>query len=183
MSQADRPYLTRPLAGVDQALGEGRARQPVELLDQLRERLDRLDPNHPSASPRSTGWDEAPGRDATPDQDVAADPAADQAAGPGESGQDSRPDHPSLRKAGADRSREDQPGDQGAGGSPAIRHAGQPAPAGADGAVNGLGADGQSRVAGDRVGEAAGTDKGERYLPWFAGESGTPWFFEQGFVE
>jgi len=47
----DSPHRQRPLAGVDQALGEGHARQPTELLDQLRDRLSRLDANHPSASP------------------------------------------------------------------------------------------------------------------------------------
>lgn len=51
MSSMDSPHRQRPLAGVDQALGEGRARQPTELLDQLRERLSRLDANHPSAPP------------------------------------------------------------------------------------------------------------------------------------
>lgn len=47
----DSPHRQRPLAGVDQALGDGHARQPTELLDQLRERLTRLDANHPSAPP------------------------------------------------------------------------------------------------------------------------------------
>lgn len=159
MSHADRPYLTRPLAGVDQALGEGGARPPVELLDRLRERLARLDPNHPSASPES------------PDRDVADDRAADQAAAPREQAQVPRPDRPPLPKEGSDRSREHQHGDQGAGEPPAVRQAGQPPPAAADGAVDSLAADGQYRVA-----EAGGAAKGERYRPWFADEAGTPWF-------
>ena|SRR5215472_19158112 len=161
MSRADRPYLTRPLAGVDQALGEGAARPPVELLDQLRERLARLDANHPSASPRS------------PDRDVADDRAADQAAAPREHARAPRPDGPPLRKEGSDRSREHQPGDQGAGEPPAVREDGQPAPTAAGDAVDSLAADGQYRVA-----EAGGAAKGERYRPWFAGEPGTPWFVE-----
>lgn len=45
----DLPRRQRPLAGVDQALGDGHARQPTELLEQLRDRLARLDSNHPSA--------------------------------------------------------------------------------------------------------------------------------------
>jgi len=49
MQYADRPYHARRLAGVDQALGDGLAREPADLLDQLRERLDRLAANHPSA--------------------------------------------------------------------------------------------------------------------------------------
>lgn len=161
MSHADRPYLTRPLAGVDQALGEGGARPPVELLDQLRERLAGLDANHPSASPRSL------------DQDVANDQAADQAAAPPERVQAPRPDGPSLRKEGSDRSSEHQPGDRGAGEPPAVRQAGQSPPAAADGAVDSLAADGQYRVA-----EAGGAAKGERYRPWFADEPGPPWFVE-----
>ena len=50
MQSADRPYHARRLAGVDQALGDGFAREPAELLDQLRDRLDLLAANHPSAA-------------------------------------------------------------------------------------------------------------------------------------
>jgi len=49
MQSADRPYQARRLAGVDQALGGGGARRPAELLGQLRDRLDQLAANHPSA--------------------------------------------------------------------------------------------------------------------------------------
>lgn len=135
MSHADRPYVTRPLAGVDQALGEGRARQPGELLEALRERLDRLDLNHPSATRP-------------------------------ESAQDSRPDRVSLRKEGTDESPGDQPVDPAASELPAVRQAGQPAAAAADG--------------GYHVVEARRADGGERYRPWFADEPGAPWFIGEG---
>jgi len=49
MQSADRPHQARRLTGVDQALGNGGARRPAELLGQLRERLDQLAANHPSA--------------------------------------------------------------------------------------------------------------------------------------
>jgi hypothetical protein len=52
MCSADWSDRSRRLAGVDQALGDGRARPPGELLDQLRERLGRLELNHPSAYPQ-----------------------------------------------------------------------------------------------------------------------------------
>jgi hypothetical protein len=165
MSHADRPYLTRPLAGVDQALGEGRARPPVELLDVLRERLDRLDPNHPSASQASADTDEAPGRDATDDRDVTADQVVSHAAARGENGRVSRGDQ-----------RGDRPGDRGVGEPPVVRQAGLPAAA--DSAVDGQAAEPQVRAV-----DARRADKGERYRPWFAHEPGTPWFVEQEFIE
>jgi len=169
MSQAERPYLTRRLAGVDQALGEGRARQPVELLDQLRERLERLDPSHPSANPGFADLDEAQGREA--------------AAEPAEAEQDSDPDRPSMRKEGPDSSPDDQAGDQAGDQSPgqpaADRRAGEPlASAVVDGAATGV-ADGGNyqMVQIDRMG------KGEPYRPWFAGEPDAPWFVDPWFIE
>jgi hypothetical protein len=175
MSHPDRPF-TRPLAGVDQALGEGRARQPVELLDQLRERLDRLDQNHPSSGPRSTDRHEVRGQDATPDQGASADLAADQAAAAGQSQQASRPERSSLRKEGASPSRDDQPGDQGAGEPPPVSRPGQPAAA--DSVASGMADDGQYRVV-----QTGRTADGEPYRPWFADEPGSPWFVDPWFVE
>jgi len=176
MSHADRPF-TRPLAGVDQALGEGGARQPVELLDQLRERLDRLDRNHPSASRGSADEQRAPADEATPGHDAAADRAAGQAAGAGQSAQDSRPDRSSLRKDGTDASRDEQPGDQRAGEPPAVRQPGQP-PAAFDGLASGVADDGHHHL-----GQAGLTTKGEPYRPWFADGPEAPWFVDPWFVE
>lgn len=156
MSHADRPYITRSLAGVDQALGEGRARPPVELLDQLRERLDRLDPNHPSAS----------------------EPAGDLDRAQAQEVQASRPDRSSLRKESADASCDEQPGDQGASEPPSAGEPGQPSPAAADGAVNGSAADGEYRVV-----EAGRVAAGGPHRPWFADDPGAPWFVEPWFVE
>src|SRR5215472_1456741 len=174
MSHADRPF-TRPLAGVDQALGEGRAREPVELLDQLRERLGRLDRNHPSASQGSADEQRAPADDAPPDQDAAADRPAGQAAAEGESAQASRPDRSSLLKDGTDVSRDGQPGDQGAGEPPAVRQPGQPTGA-VDGLASGVTHDGHHRVVGL-------TSKREPYRPWFADGPDAPWFVDPWFVE
>ena len=154
MPPADRPYRTRPLAGVDQALGDGRAREPTELLDRLRERLDRLDPNHPSASPV-----EEPG------STVEEPGSTEEAASPAESAGESRPNGPSLRKEGADQSSGSRPVDQDAGAGPALDQAGEPAsppPARDQGGVVDIGLVG----------------KGERYRPWFADEPGAPWFIE-----
>lgn len=174
MSHADRPYLTRPLAGVDQAVGEGQARRPVELLDQLRERLDRLDPNHPSASQRNSDLDQAQ---------------------PWE-GQAGIPDRSSRQKASQDARPGGQPDDHGAGEPQAAGQPGRPAadnpaavrnPAAgntvagntvAGNTGNDLAADGQYRAV---EWHRAGT--GERYRPWFADEPGAPWFAEPGFTE
>lgn len=143
MSHADRPYVTRPLAGVDHALGDGRARQPGELLEALRERLGRLDQNHPSATrPESAQGSRQ------------------------ESTQDSPPDRVSLRKEGTGGSSGDQPVDPAGSELPAVRQAGRPAAAAADG--------------GYHVIEARRADGGERYRPWFADEPGTPWFIGGG---
>src|SRR5579859_2425641 len=97
---ADRPYRTRPLAGVDQALAEGHAREPAELLDQLRERLDRLPQDHPSARPLA---------DASP-----------------EDATEYRSGSSSLPKNGADRSSGGSD-NQGAGQPPAADRASEPA--------------------------------------------------------
>lgn len=165
MSHADRPYLTRPLAGVDQAVGEDGARRPVELLDQLRERLDRLDPNHPSASQRTSDLDQAQPREV----------------------QAGSPDRSSRQKESADASPGEQPNDHGAGEPQAVRESGRPAAADnsaaadnriADNMGTDLAPDGQYRVM-----ESHRTGTGERYRPWFADEPGTPWFAEPGFTE
>lgn len=163
MSHADRPYLTRPLAGVDQAcvdqacvdqaLGDGRARPPVELLDRLRERLDRLDPIHPSASRRQeavapetgdVGVEAASVEDAAEARDDAESSA----------GQESRDQSRYDRGLSAD----------------------QPAASPADGfsLADGSPVDGEFRTV-----DVVRADKGERYRPWFAAdEPATPWFFE-----
>ena len=176
MSHADRPF-TRPLAGVDQALGEGRARQPSELLDQLRERLDRLDRSHPSAGQGPADRPEDRSDEASPDQDPAAALAADQAAAAGDSAQVSRPDRSSLPKDRTEASSDDQPGDQGAGEPRAVRQPGRP-PAAVDGVASGLADDGHGRVAG-----ASLTSKGEPYRPWFADGPDAPWFVDPWFFE
>lgn len=173
MSHADRPF-TRPLAGVDQALGEGRARQPVELLDQLRERLDRLEQNHPSASPRSTVEPRAAAECERPDQDAAAARVGDQAVA-GESAQASRPDLSSRPKDRTDASSGDRPGDQVAGEPPAVRQPGQP-PAAVDGVASGAADAGRHGMA-----EAGLTAKGEPYRPWFADGPEAPWFVDPWF--
>jgi len=154
MSHADRPYPARQLAGVDQALGEGRARRPVELLDQLRERLDRLDANHPSASQHPGELDQAQA----------------------ENVQVSRPECSSQRKEGSGDSRGEKLNDHGAGDPQAVSQAGHPIVD--DNAVASLATNDLHRVADARRGEA-----GERYRPWFADEPGTPWFAEQWFTE
>lgn len=176
MSHADRPF-TRPLAGVDQALSEGRARQPVELLDQLRERLDRLDQNHPSASPRSTDRHEARSEDAAPDHDTAADPATGEAATEGESARISRADRSSPNEEGADGPPDDQPGDQGAG-QPAVARQAERPEAAADGVAGGVADDGHYGVI-----KSGLTAKGEPYRPWFADGADTPWFVDPWFAE
>jgi hypothetical protein len=156
MSQTDRSYLTRRLAGVDQALGEGSARRPVELLDQLRERLDRLDSNHPSANPVSADLDDA------------------------EAAQDSDPDCHSVRKEGADHSPGDQAGDEEAGQPPADPQPGQPVqPAAAvDGVAAVLADDGDYGMVETRL-----MANSEPYRPWFAGEPDAPWFVDPWFAE
>ncbi len=161
MPPADRPRLTRPLAGVDQALGEGRAREPTELLDQLRERLDRLNPNHPSARPS-----EAP---VSPVEETAsvretASPA-EEAARPAESARDLRPKSPSLRKETADQSSGSGPVDRDAGASPTAEQAGEPATL----------ASAQDQY---RVVDISRAGQGERYRPWFTDDPGAPWFIE-----
>jgi hypothetical protein len=152
MSHIDRPF-TRPLAGVDQALGEGRARPPAELLDQLRERLDRLDPIHPSASRRPEAAAPRRPEAAAPGEtgDVGVEAEAGEVAEPGE---ESRDQSPQNRDLSAD----------------------QPAASPADGFSS---ADGPATDSEFRTVDVVRSDKGERYRPWFAAdESATPWFAE-----
>jgi hypothetical protein len=168
MSHIDRPF-TRPLAGVDQALGEGHARPPVELLDQLRERLDRLDPIHPSAPRRPEAA--APGE--TGDSEVAAESvevaeSGEDAGSPG--GQESRDQSRQNRDLKADQP-EALPADgySSADGSPA-----DDSPARGYSSAGGPATDGEFRTV-----DVVRADKGERYRPWFtADEPATPWFVE-----
>lgn len=159
MSHIDRPF-TRPLAGVDQALGEGHARPPVELLDQLRERLDRLDPIHPSASRRPEAT--APGETG----DVGVEAETGEVAEAGEDAQDSqRGDGPPSGQESRDQLRQnrDLKADQPEA-SPSYGYSSADGPA----------TDGEFRTV-----DVVRSDKGERYRPWFAAdESATPWFVE-----
>lgn len=170
MSHADRPYLTRPLAGVDQALGDGRARPPVELLDRLRERLDRLDPIHPSASRRPEAA--APGKAPDVGAETESGEDAAEAGEVAESGDDagSPAGRESRDRLGHDRDLSaDQPAAPADGFSPADGPA-------ADGfsSAEGPAADSEFRTV-----DVVRADKGERYRPWFAAdEPATPWFVE-----
>ncbi len=193
MRPADRPSQARRLAGVDQALGEGQAREPADLLDQLRERLDRLATNHPSArrdqirpTERPDAPAERPKRGADRREDTAAPPGEGR---PGEG----RPGvgRPGVGRLGVGRpaeaagpARSDDPGGQGQGEPGGEEPAFGDAPAGHPGAQFGPGAPGglpQAPAADGRPGQhglgRAGTD--EPYRPWFAAdESGEPWFIE-----
>lgn len=166
MSHADRPYLTRPLAGVDQALGEGRARPPVELLDRLRERLDRLDPNHPSASRRPEA--------AAPEKagDLGVEAESEEGA---ESQESQRGDGAPARQESRNHLRQDRVGAQDGDERSDDTGADQPAASPADGwSASGSAADGEFRTV-----DVVRVDKGERYRPWFAtDEPATPWFIE-----
>jgi len=72
MGSVDWQDPSRRLAGVDQALAGGGPRPPGELLGQLRERLGRLEPNHPSAyqAPDSGGAEPDSGADATDEDEL-----------------------------------------------------------------------------------------------------------------
>ncbi len=149
MCSADWSDRSRRLAGVDRALGEGQARPPGELLDQLRERLGRLELNHPSACPRPAGRVVAAARDA-------GEPAAfhDEDAGhPGELTGESQ-------GAAEPGSVTDAIGDAGV----------------TDGASAGAeagGAEDWPPLGPGRPGH------GDPYRPWFMdGEPGAPWFAE-----
>jgi len=187
----DSPGRPRPLAGVDQALGEGRARQPTELLDQLRERLTRLDPSHPSASPRpadSTAGvaDDECGNDelsaagaATADRE--ADPATAPAdlTGPDESRAADRPASDASRES-SDRRNAGRPDSERA----RDESSGRPADAGPSGATSSqdaVTADGGPASAAPELGPGWHRDPGigDPYRPWFAGDDSlTPWFAE-----
>jgi hypothetical protein len=173
MSSMDSPHRQRPLAGVDQALGEGGARQPTELLDQLRERLTRLDSNHPSARPPDHS-----------EMDVGtATNAVDQAESiisPDEpAGQDDVQEAGPLERSPAD---QDRRGQETADRDPARTSAG---------GVNS--GDGSSQAGPENISESASEPDpgqfeadpgwgrrlaaGDPYRPWFAGdEPVTPWF-------
>ncbi len=151
----DRPDQARRLAGVDQAadLGDGRAREPAELLDQLRERLDRLASNHPSARPERSeaveGPVEGPARDASPPR--------------------------RLAEAHQPRRIQAQHGDRPVGEAPARGDADrQPAPPALADTASG------APVSADPVrADPAQVDGGEPYRPWFVADvSADPWFIE-----
>ncbi|HXS63587.1 MAG TPA: hypothetical protein VN767_11975 [Streptosporangiaceae bacterium] len=182
MSSMDSPHRQRPLAGVDQALGEGHARQPTELLDQLRERLSRLDANHPSAPP----WQAD--RTVT-DPDLNDEPNADDKAEPAAS-PDESPGQDVLQDVAADAHRQRRP--------EADRHAGREDSGGstADTAKNsGSLAEETSRGWSDDNSESSNAPDqarfeahpgwerrpvyGDPYRPWFAADEPiTPWFAE-----
>lgn len=193
MSAMDAPRRQRPLAGVDQALGEGGARQPAELLDQLRERLARLDSNHPSASrwPPDHGdaaVETAGGVGGAADETSAVEEAkagseadtgrevkAGEAVNAGDEAESATAtaDRPESRRD-ADRTGGDDPGEAADPGS----SAGEPSRAWSDDGP--AGADrpgpGQLDAGQDRLKRAASADP---YRPWFAtDESVTPWFAE-----
>jgi hypothetical protein len=159
MRAMESSYLSKRLAGVDQALEDGSARSPGELLDALRERLERLEPNHPSAyGPRPA---EAQVEAAAPDQDVAA--------GAEDVPDDARPPR-------------DTPDDGQVtdGGQP--DSAAQPAEAEPEGGGWHQAQGGAGGVGRSEAGFEAGTGligQGDPYRPWFVdGEPGTPWFAE-----
>lgn len=201
MNSMDSPHRQRPLAGVDQALGEGRARQPTELLDQLRERLARLDSNHPSASRRSADHPDGGDSDIGVEPEVTVSGENDRAQadavreiGEQESGAGT-PDRPRESPDGQDADHRGRPdaergsdlagdGDPGGGpgdatdADPAPAESGEPARSWSDGAATSGDGTGQGPYdAGSGWPRRPGS--GEAYRPWFAGdESVTPWFAE-----
>lgn len=151
MTRAQPPIDHRPL-------GDGRAREPAELLDQLRERLDRLAANHPSAPRETAGLDPAGEQDWREQPEQAEQPES--AAEPEE-----RPeaDGPEQRVDGAAPDGAQAP----AGGQDALR-ADSPAQAGPAGGQGG----------GARLDLNLGQQgQGDAYRPWFmTGDSAEPWF-------
>lgn len=150
MRSMEWPDRSRRLAGVDQALGDGQARAPAELLDQLRERLGRLEPGHPSSTRQSPADRVSPG-DVSPD-DVS--PGA--------------PELPEL----ADQSRQAAESD-GFGGAGVLGEVsgdfGDFGPGGVPGGLS----------TGPGALDAGRAGRGDPYRPWFmAGDSGPPWFAE-----
>jgi hypothetical protein len=194
MTGMDVPRRQRPLAGVDQALGEGSARQPAELLDQLRERLARLDSNHPSASRRPADHGDA-GVEAEAGDEVSAaaeTSAVDEAKAGGAIKADgevktdgqvktdgeadsamARADRPESRRD-ADRTGGDDPGEATDPGP----SAGEPSRAWSDGSSAGADRPGHGPSdAGPARPRRAGS--ADPYRPWFAtDESVAPWFAE-----
>jgi hypothetical protein len=188
MSAMDVPRRQRPLAGVDQALGEGSARQPTELLDQLRERLARLDSNHPSASRRPA--DQAdPGVETSAVEEVKAgsEVKADSEVKAGNEAQTgdkadsatATADRPEARRNADQTGGDDRTGGDGAG-DPADPgpSAAEPTRAWSDGGSPDahLPGNGPLDAGQDRLKRAGSADP---YRPWFAtDESVTPWFAE-----
>ena len=180
MSSMDSPRRQRPLAGVDQALGEGRARQPGELLDQLRERLANLDQNHPSAE----RW--PADSTSSSDNEATAEPFAppEQPAVPAEVAARAdttrdRPDpDPDSGRPDAGPTADQPSGEQPAASADASPAAGESVQ---DRSGNAPAADrgrelGQSEIGPDR-GRSPGS--GDPYRPWFASDEPiTPWFAE-----
>jgi hypothetical protein len=174
MSSVEWSERSRRLAGVDQALLDGRARPPGELLDQLRERLGRLEPNHPSAYPRladSPGSPEPGGGERPESSDLV------------EAGEESerlvRGEAASEREAGDARGGGSSSGfglDSGFGsglGAGSGAGSGDVDEMGSSGS-GGLG-DGQGLLDGGPVRPG----HGDPYQPWFmSGELGAPWFAE-----
>jgi hypothetical protein len=168
MHHADRPYQAPRLVGVDQALGDGGAREPTDLLNQLRERLDNLAANHPSAHPDRSQPAEA---DEQPQGNVADLP---EDSGSGETESWRRRDEPH----GPERREQSHVPEQGDAGVLAKPFGDVPV-------GNGASSPPESALDGhyaqfDRA-RAHGLfpAQGEPYRPWFAAEeSGEPWFVE-----
>jgi hypothetical protein len=172
---------SRRLAGVDQAFGDGAARPPRELLDQLRERLGRLDSAHPSADPdrsaeremaadrREAGEageaheaDETYGDDGSDSVGAAETVEATETIGAAETA-DVAGRGDANGAASADDSRSGAGvgrGDDQPGGPESGSHSGD-------------------SEAGYRVLDSGGTPRASPYRPWFmVGEPGSPWFIE-----
>lgn len=176
MRPIDRPDLTRRLTGVDHALADGSARRPGDLLDQLRERLDRLDPSHPSAT-RQAEPGELTDRGELAEPGGVAEPG-----GATDSGGAAEPGFPDSRRdegvrAHRESGRQPERGGHGDSGEGSTGpRADQPAAAPAGGsAVGAPVADSEFRTI-----DVARAETRERYRPWFAAddERGTPWFIE-----
>jgi hypothetical protein len=179
MGSMDSPRRQRPLAGVDQALGEGRAREPTELLDQLRERLTRLDSGHPSASPRpadSTSGvaDEESGTDKVNANGAASADAAPNTGGAVNADAAPNADRPDSEPARDKADSERAPAENSGGPTDA-------SPSGDSWSQDAATADSgpASSPAELSPGWQRNPRTGEPYRPWFAGDDSiTPWFAE-----
>lgn len=191
MKPTDLPHHLRPLArrtevppgqqpddaGVPPGYGrDSDARQPAELLDQLRQRLSRLADNHPSAHSESVGscrsgdWSQAQDSPRAPDSPGAPEGREWQ----GVDGVADLPDEQAVDGGdarvppGPDGSSEHEPAD--AGGMPDAEsheplHLGHVMSAAADG------------YPGDLDLHLGLSGPSETYRPWFmSGDSGSPWF-------